>query len=423
MRLAVPSHGEPLRLVTAERLRLPLGAALAFGVLTQIKLPLGPAGLAVAGSDGVVATALPVCLYVLWSRGSFAVHSLVPRLAVWLVPPTVALLVGFVIGWSRIGFEGWAAVRIVGWLGLLGHLAVAAWIASEVRARRLAQLVFIVGASAAVTPDVVAILTSTVLIDPDACGWPAAAYGLSANPNAYAFMLLAALCAAGCQSRRGLIGGPILSASVFCALVFALALTSSRSGWAAAIAVSMVMLLAGAAPRVPLVAGSAAGVALAALLLGVLVCSATTAVSTEVQALGRLASEPAALDAFMVERVHSQVRALEMFLEHPLLGTGLGVFFREELASGEGALIIHSTPLWLLAEGGLVTAAAFGAAAIAAVTGLVGQIRAGQPEAKADAWTALTLLLAFAIMSLAQELLYQRSLWFLLGLSLFRPKT
>jgi hypothetical protein len=405
----------------AERLRAPLAVALVIGTLVQAKLRAGPAGLTLTLSDAVVAGVLPF-LVLAFARGhSFAVTGAVPRLAAWLALATVALVVAFFVGYAHVGLQGWAIMRLVGWGAVLSHLAVAAWIASDDAVRRLALKVFVLAAAGVVVVDVVQILAATVFVGPDDCGWGAAATGLSANPNAYAFMLLMGLAAAACQAPSGLFGGRTLSAVVVATLVLALALTSSRSGWAAAGAVSLVILALGWTRRLPFVIGAAVGLALAALLVSGWVCPAKTAVAVDVRALGNIANEPATIDAFMEERVYSQRRAIELFLAHPLFGAGLGTFLATELAAGLDALIIHSTPLWLLAETGLAGAGAFAALALAVVVALVRQLRDGPSGVKTDARTALMLMLAFAIMSLAQELLFQRSLWVLLGLAVFRP--
>ena len=52
-----------------------------------------------------------------------------------------------------------------------------------------------------------------------------------------------------------------------------------------------------------------------------------------------------------------------MFLSHPLFGAGLGAFIGEQVRATGTPLIIHSTPVWLLAETGLVGFAVFFAAA------------------------------------------------------------
>ena len=67
--------------------------------------------------------------------------------------------------------------------------------------------------------------------------------------------------------------------------------------------------------------------------------------------------------------MYSIVEGLRMFKEHPLVGRGLGGF-RQQMAElgvfgGHGLpLVIHSTPVWLLAETGLIGLLLFAVPAI-----------------------------------------------------------
>ncbi len=87
--------------------------------------------------------------------------------------------------------------------------------------------------------------------------------------------------------------------------------------------------------------------------------------------------------------------------------------------SGSGtADVIHSTPAWLLAEFGLV-----GSLMIAApiVVFLCGELKHCRSNDHAGNLLVLTIMAA-TVMSLVHELLYQRSLWLLIGLCLARKR-
>lgn len=395
--------------------------ALPLGALVQVKLPIGAAGIAITLSDIVVAAGL-FALALRWQgRLSLKVNCLVPHLAWWFGLATAGLAVGLVVGFSRIGLQTWAAVRLAGWAVLLAHVVVTAWIASNPHTRRLAIQVFTIGAAASIALDASIILFKSVFVVSGKCAWVEPARGLTPNPNAYAFMLLMAFAVTAREMQRGLFGAPVMNVVLVAALAFALALTSSRSAWLAALVVVALVLIAGWTRRLPLTGGIAIGGALAAILIVILVCSASTAVTDDVRALGKIVTEPSSMDAPMQERLYSHRRAIEMFFEHPLLGVGLGAFLASELGRGSWALIIHSTPLWLLAETGLVGAGSFAALAVALLIALITAIRRGTAEHKGDAITALLIVCAFGVMSLAQELLYQRSLWIMLSLFIFSP--
>jgi hypothetical protein len=117
-------------------------------------------------------------------------------------------------------------------------------------------------------------------------------------------------------------------------------------------------------------------------------------------------------------RWRANYEAIKMWLDSPLIGGGLGVFLVEKAELFGYPLIIHSTPLWILAEFGLVGLAVLGWAAYALVRYLV--IRKawkGPPATRA----LVLLLLAFAAFCQLHEVLYQRIFWLALGALLAVP--
>jgi hypothetical protein len=88
---------------------------------------------------------------------------------------------------------------------------------------------------------------------------------------------------------------------------------------------------------------------------------------------------------------------------------------KDQIATTGEPLVIHSTPVWLLAETGLIGFAVFG---IAALRLFFDSIRHRGER------TALLLMLvlgAIGTMSMAHEMLYQRAFWLLLGAILAMP--
>ena len=103
-----------------------------------------------------------------------------------------------------------------------------------------------------------------------------------------------------------------------------------------------------------------------------------------------------------------------MFLSHPVFGAGLGAFRNELILSTSGIpLIIHSTPVWLLAEMGIVGFAVF---AVGALYVFFNEWR----HARKDQASALIVLcfVAFAVMSGPADIFYQRTFWLLVGAGL-----
>jgi O-antigen ligase len=113
------------------------------------------------------------------------------------------------------------------------------------------------------------------------------------------------------------------------------------------------------------------------------------------------------------ERLESVWGGINLFLAQPIFGAGLGTFMESKVQTGK-PLVIHSTPIWLLAEFGLVGFAVFLAAAFTIVRT---QLR------KFDATAKFLLLafLAFAVVSTVHEILYQRAFWLLVGAGLATP--
>ena len=105
---------------------------------------------------------------------------------------------------------------------------------------------------------------------------------------------------------------------------------------------------------------------------------------------------------------------LKLFLSHPIFGAGLGAFRNEMILGLDGIpLIIHSTPVWLLAELGIVGFAVFAGSAVYVFF-------KGWQEARKEQAFALTVLclVAFAVMSAPADMLYQRAFWLLMGAGL-----
>ena len=59
-------------------------------------------------------------------------------------------------------------------------------------------------------------------------------------------------------------------------------------------------------------------------------------------------------DGSTSEHLVTVQQGFAMFLSHPVFGAGLGAYIGEQIRTTGTPLIIHSTPVWLLAETGLV---------------------------------------------------------------------
>jgi hypothetical protein len=107
---------------------------------------------------------------------------------------------------------------------------------------------------------------------------------------------------------------------------------------------------------------------------------------------------------------------IEMWRQSPVVGAGLGVFHAMSSAWLGHPQVIHNTPLWILAELGLLGGAAVGWGFFLLARHA---IRFGRTQ---PARRVLFLLLAvFSVFSLAHEIFYQRIFWLVLGAVLAKP--
>lgn len=115
--------------------------------------------------------------------------------------------------------------------------------------------------------------------------------------------------------------------------------------------------------------------------------------------------------------------ALAMLLDWwlALLGAGLGVFYEPEKAAEpreQEALQVHNTLLWILAEFGLVGGCARCAVSVGRVVPVARMAAIARCRSAGLVLGGLMPLGAWATMSMAHGLLYQRVPWFALAICL-----
>lgn len=114
----------------------------------------------------------------------------------------------------------------------------------------------------------------------------------------------------------------------------------------------------------------------------------------------------------LAERLKSMQGGLALFLQHPVFGAGLGAYMEAQTRLGD-PLVIHSAPLGLLAEMGVVGFSIFGwfgwRLALAAIRG-----------SDSESSALLFILAGFCTMAAVHDMMYQRSIWLLVGALLVR---
>lgn len=426
-KLPMPESAKPLDVTVHSVLEIEksaawiLGMAVAVAVFFQVhlSLPGGVINLNLADPFAILALAA-VGLHALFSRETPAWRIKYFNLALGAI--SLLLLLGFIRGWLEVGVTQWAlGGRLLGWLVLLGYLSAGYLIVANAGAHGLRRLAETLIASAAV---VVMLQVSLRLLGH--WGMNAGAQltpnfeGYAGNRNAFAFQLLAVMAlllgysqvyarysVRMCRPARAWVFSVLLGI-VLAGLMW----TGSRAGLLVGLMVLLVAGIGRLADRRML----GWGLVFAAILwAGVWLGAQNTPVQS---VLVQSAPVQSAFSGDYSDQEHwaTLTHALELWQESPIFGAGLGVFVAKSPAWLGHPQVIHNTPLWILAEFGLVGVAAMGWAFFLLARHAI-RFDTDSPARRA----LLLLIMAFAIFSLAHEIFFQRIFWFVLGAVLARP--
>lgn len=384
----------------------PLFAASA--VFFQVYLPVGAGQLDVNLADSVV----------LFGGALFAMEmtssrpqSRLPGLGVFLGLMSLVVVLSFLHGVWLFGWTSWAFTnRLFGWLVLISYAATGALLVQRAGTPGLRLLLrtFVVSGVAIAALGLAAI-TAALLGAP--LGPPFLDYrlaGFAQNANAFAFQLLlviAAIVATGDGWR------PRMAMAIAFAAIF---FSASRAGEATLAVLCLAALLF----RFLNIRALVASLVLAGAILVTILLLPTLAALFGAEISSRALHYVLDPSYGFSDSEHwvSMVAGARMFLQHPVFGAGLGAFIRSHLTADGRPLIIHSTPLWLLAEMGIIGFLAF---AVPCLFLLFRELR-GFRHADMAGRLLLLSLIVFGTMSQIHELLYQRTLWLLLGAALVK---
>jgi O-antigen ligase len=242
--------------------------------------------------------------------------------------------------------------------------------------------------------------------------------GYAQNPNAFAFQLLMAFSVLitfhPSMSGRFAMPWGILGAGV---LLTTLIIVRSRAGILCALAAIGLTIVHRKSFR-RIVTGKSLAIGLIAITL--LVVLATVFWGT----VDRLIIEPfngawrpnaVGSDA---QRWQSTVLGFQAWLEHPFFGNGLGAFLLDRETAGLPALVIHSVPIWFLAEMGVVGLAGYmffvGSLLYCGISAL--------PRRETDGRGLLVILTCFVLMGFVHDIFFQRTFWFACSLALLNVR-
>lgn len=405
---------------------------LAVTVQIQSSVQIGTATVRASVSDLAALALAPLAVMLLHTRLKEIGTAVGLRLSVLFGLTIVVMAYGLAIGALRIGaLEPWPIVKFIGWLSLLYYGFLCLLMAY--RLPRLAPRVF---AAFYIATMGVLLLVHNVffVLSIDWIGSYAYRYqGVLDNPNAQGFAMLCgvAICLAGQQAiagRVGQIGAEALAGFILAGLVH----TSSLSALAAAVLMVLAHIVIGTSK----ISSTLRILAFAAVIFGCAQAGRSLAADIQVRtAINDFtdkavwlvrpdAKRPGVSDASIKVRFESYQQALIDWTKAPVLGTGLGTHMAVQGRSADPqrpAQQIHNTGLWILSEmGGLgmvVFLSLYGVLFMRYRAVYTGRYPT-RPDIAEIAYAALLVMIGWLLMSQAHEMLYQRTLWLILGLAL-----
>lgn len=341
----------------------------------------------------------------------------VPYLNFCLLAMGGSLVYGLALSWFLLGHvSGWAIGKVIGWWVLLGYMAAGALMV--IYRVRLGSLYLIQVMAISMALVVIAAIFLTPVHEFGVMGFlhgrqTTGFEAYSGNRNALAFQLLVVISlylpvtegfryvmrSVSLIDRRGDI---LLLGVLFCGVF----LTASRS---ALIAEFLVLSFAWYFNFVNfrrVIFGLLVGGALwGGLYLFSMFFSMLMSSNGSMSLTGAVSSESSDVGRWQMIKL-----AIELWLENPIFGNGLGVFLVDSVKTMGFGLVIHNTLLWLFAEIGVVGALPF----LAAFLLIISSVFRGRARSR-RLRGALLLVLTLSIMSVFHEVLYQRIFWIGLG--------
>jgi glycosyltransferase involved in cell wall biosynthesis len=398
---------------------------VASAVFFQIYVPVGIGKLNVNLADSVILFGGALFIRHLVAHKTPRSDSRVPGLGFMVSLMTATISVAFVHGWIVDGWTAWASTnRMFGWFVLLAYASTGALLASQkdTSGWRMLLKTFVVSGVAIATFELFLLFAVAAGIHVGRALLAFRIDGFAQNPNAFGFQLLLVIV--------GIFAIGITNWRHYAALTLAfvaLYFTASRG------AEGTFIIVCGAAMALHYIRAKSLAMSLLCALGVVLAIHAVGPLTALIGGLPHTHNFIAGYfdtNVFQTtninphyksnaERWLSLVDGLQMFLAHPLFGAGLGAFVDMMERQRHEFLIIHSTPIWLLAETGIVGFTIFVAPYFYV---LRREIRASLAGDVDSARILLVLsLIAFGAMSQVHDLMYQRAFWLLLGAAVFSP--
>lgn len=404
-----------------------IGMFVALTVFFQVHMTFdtGPLNINLADPFAILALA-SVSLSCLMQRR--LPHWRVPKFNNIIAAFSVMLLISFFLGASRFGITQWAlGGRLFGWLVLLGYLSAGYLLVGSLGTRGIHHLI----------ETLTILLTSIVLwqslirvvpvLGYQAVNLPSNFEAYSGNRNAFALQLITILGLLIAYSPMYARSKPILTnfkRHLFltvapAVLVVGIIWTGSRAG----ILVGTLLLMTAYTINA-IKFNQLFRIGLLAILIWITYAAAPIALGffLELSASQQQTIVPVqsvlSLGYSNDERLATWVYALNLWLDAPVWGGGLGAFVVGSNKWFGHFQVVHSTPLWILAEFGIVGVIV----SVYSIYQLAKYAVRKRPRAIQFQRSAfLLLLLSVIIFSLFHEIFYQRIVWLIMGLLLASP--
>jgi uncharacterized membrane protein YbhN (UPF0104 family) len=388
-------EARPFDIATALAWLVPLAAATL--IVAQIRVPTVTGWLNLNPADPFALIGAALFVHSMYRSGAPLWR--LANLPLHIAAMTAVIIAAFAIGLASFGMTDWAFFnRTLGWFVLLAYASTGALIfqtGGPVGAVILVRT-FIGAVAGVIAMDLVLVACARAGFNLSAAMLTVPLEGLSGNRNALAFLIVMALACIPMIGDRPFVLGCLGAGMWF---------TGSLAGIGAAGIVFAAAILKGAVRASVAAKAVAAGLWIIALLWLAAPTASLLGLSPSAGSLGMTALTFSG--SSFTERFRSMQGGLEMFMSHPVFGAGLGAYMDAQTRIGD-PLVIHSSPLWILAEMGAVGLAVFAWFGWRLTqTALQGKTAEGA--------ALLLMVIGFCTMAVVHDMMYQRSIWLLAG--------
>ena len=388
-------------------------------IFFQIWLPVGENQINVNFADAIALTGLGIVLFDLYIRRSFTPF---PRiLVITLACISLILVFGLILGYSRFGPENWAIYnRGLGWIVILSYVAMGSSIllvdGSKGQTMVLKALIY--------SLMTIVILQLFFTVSFFAGYRPFSKYifnlplaGFANNANTFSFQMVMVLIAIVVAYRLGLFGRKLWYFYLALALLgLANYFTYSRAGGIIYFLVLILMIFtAKAASRKYEI--YAALIATGSFFAGKMIPALLdySGMAAQIKRIDKINTKQIQANySADAERWVTVKDGLNLWWDQPLFGSGLGSYIHKQLEYGDSYIVIHSIPVWLLAETGLVGFMVILMLFLMLLKYSFELLK--KKEYSAWGFGLIAVLLCIGVAGLVHDFFYQRIFWFLLGL-------